>query len=238
MAHERTTFFTIDRKLLDSVLWLDEKFSKGQAWVDLIGLANFKDLKRFEGDKLVTYARGQVVTSVRTLSERWKWSQEKVRNFLAALESDGMASTKKSAKGIVVTIENYGFYQDIARKTERKTAHSPSTDRALTEHSPRQKNNDNNINHLNNEREGARARGAFGLLSLSDEEVAAFLSKFPEDGQRYIDELDAYMAQTGKTYQNNMAALYRWAKNDKSFGKKQEHKTGFELFLEKEGIEL
>jgi hypothetical protein len=51
MAHERTTFFKIDRKLLESEWWVSEPFSKPQAWVDLIGLANYGDVKRMEGEK-------------------------------------------------------------------------------------------------------------------------------------------------------------------------------------------
>ena len=238
MAHERTSFFTIDRKLLESELWLSEPFTKGQAWIDLIGLANFKDLKRYEGSEVKVYKRGTVVTSITTLADRWQWSRHKVSNFLDLLSSDTMLTQKRTPRGIALTIENYDFYQRRFSGEGQLKDNRRTTRGQLGDNSGTQKNNDNNINNINNGREGARARGAFGLLSLSDEEVAAFLSKFPEDGQRYIDELDAYMAQTGKTYQNNMAALYRWAKNDKSFGKKQETKTGLELALEREGITL
>lgn len=212
MAHERTTFFTIDRKLLESEWWISEPFTKPQAWVDLIGMANYNDVKRMEGDQMVTYSRGSVVTSVRTLANRWHWSQEKVRNYLAALESDSMASTKKSARGIVVTLENYAFYQDTRRKTERKTENRPSTDRAVTEHSPRQKNNITNITNHNKEREGLTPRGPYGRVTLSDGDFEKFKKDYPEDAQRYIGELDAYMEQYGKSYGNCFPALYRWAK--------------------------
>ena len=231
MAHERTTFFTIDRKLLEDPYWLSEPFTKPQAWVDLIGLANYRNLKRMEGDQMKIYKRGQVVSSVRTLAERWKWSQEKVRNFLKALESDRMASTKKSAKGVVITLENYAFYQDVQQPkraaNREQTEHSPSTHRAETEHSPRQKNNDNNVNKGNNEREGAKPRGPYGHLTLTDGELEKLLEEYPADGQRFIEEMDEYMDAQGKTYKNCYAALKRWAKNDAKFSSSGgSYKTG------------
>ena len=229
MAHERTTFFTIDRKLLEDPYWLSEPFTKPQAWVDLIGLANYRNLKRMEGDQMKIYKRGQVVSSVRTLAERWKWSQEKVRNFLKALESDRMASTKKSAKGVVITLENYAFYQDVQqpkRAANRElTEHSPSTHRAETEHSPRQKNKENNDNKENNMREGLRPWGPSGRLSLTVEEVKKFRDLYPEAADRFIEELDAYKGATGKTYVNDYAALIRWAKKDADYGRRKEERT-------------
>lgn len=231
MAHERTTFFTIDRKLLESEQWLEEPFTKGQAWVDLIGLANFADVKRTEGAKRVVYARGQVVTSVRALALRWKWSQEKVRNFLAALESDGTASTKKSRKGIVVTLENYAFYQDMRPKTERQTENRPSTDRELTENRPRQNNHTIN-NTITRERGELRSYGPGGRLTLTASEEAQFLQDYPRDGQRYIEELDEYKGATGKVYQNDYEALKRWARNDQKF-RRQSKGSGYKSGLEK-----
>lgn len=217
MAHEQTTFFKIDRKLLDDEFWLSEPFTKPQAWVDLIGLANYGDVKRMEGEKMVTYARGSVVTSVRTLANRWRWSQEKVRNYLAALESDSMASAKKSARGIIITLENYAFYQDTHKKTERKTENRPSTDRAVTEHSPRQNKNIKNIKKTEEERDTRKARGPYGRVTLSDGDLAKFLGDYPEAGARYIEELDAVMERDGKSYRNCLPALYKWAKREAEY---------------------
>ena len=74
-------FFKLQRKLLESDLWLTEPFTKGQAWVDLIGLANFADVEKFDGATIHVYKRGQVVTSYGTLAKRWKWSVNRVRRY-------------------------------------------------------------------------------------------------------------------------------------------------------------
>lgn len=217
MAHERTTFFKIDRKLIGGEFWLSEPFTKPQAWVDLIGLANYGDVKRVEGDQMVTYARGQVVTSERTLAARWKWSREKVRNYLAALASDDMATTKKTGKGIIITLENYRFYQDTVRQKDHKTDQQPTTDRPLTDHKKTENKNIKNIKKTEEERDTRRARGPYGRVTLSDGDLAKFLGDYPEDGQRYIEELDAVMERDGKSYRNCLPALYKWAKREAEY---------------------
>lgn len=233
MAHERTTFFIIDRKLMESEMWLQDPFTKGQAWVDLIGMANFRDLKRYEGDEVKIYKRGQVVTSERTLAARWHWSREKVRNYLKLLATDGMATTKKTAKGVVISLENYGFYQDVVKQKDHKTDQQPTTDRPLTDHKKTEKNNVNNDNNDNNVRERElRSFGPGGRLALTPSEMDQFLQDYPQEGQRYIEELDEYKGATGKKYQNDYAALRRWARNDQKFGK-QAKGSGYKSGLEK-----
>lgn len=112
---DKTTFFTIDRRLLHEDLWTAEPFTRGQAWVDLIGRANFANTK--------TLKRGEIIVSERTLAERWHWSRKKVQSFLAFLEAENMVkieriqgtskgTTKGTSKGTRLKLENYSKYQD------------------------------------------------------------------------------------------------------------------------------
>ena len=217
MAHERTTFFTIDRKLLESELWLADTFGKGQAWVDLIGLANYKDLKRYEGSEVQVYKRGTVVTSVSTLAERWRWSRHRVSDFLNLLESDTMLTQKRTPRGIVLTIENYDFYQRRLKTEGQLKDSSGTTEGQLKDSSGTQKNKDNNVNNDNKERDTRKARGPYGRVTLSDGDLAKFLGDYPADGQRYIEELDAVMERDGKSYRNCLPALYKWAKREAEY---------------------
>lgn len=64
------------RQLQDCPIWYGERFSKGQAWVDLLMLANHSDKKiMFNGD-FTTIQRGQYLTSMVKLSEKWKWNRK------------------------------------------------------------------------------------------------------------------------------------------------------------------
>ncbi len=118
MSSRRTTFFTVDRKLLGSELWLSESFTKAQAWVDLIGRASYED-----GDLT---KRGQLLISERDLAKRWKWTRGRVRWFLQGLERNGMIvrtsqrTTSQPTRGTTVTIKNYDKYQSAQPKERPK----------------------------------------------------------------------------------------------------------------------
>lgn len=105
-------YIKLYRSILDNPLWKHEPFSKGQAWIDLLLLANHKDIKILQGADFVTYKRGTVTTSIPKLEYRWHWSKNKIRSYLKALERDGMITQKGTAKGTTLTIVNYSFYQN------------------------------------------------------------------------------------------------------------------------------
>lgn len=119
-------YIKLHRKLFESKMWLDEPFTIGQAWVDLIAMANYADKDHFFRGSVQRVLRGQVVTSKAALANRWKWSDGKVRRYLANLERLKMVHTDSSTNGVVITIENYGVYQD-ARRTNRRTNDEQTT---------------------------------------------------------------------------------------------------------------
>lgn len=106
-------YVKISRGLLEHPIWLEKPFSDGQAWIDLIGLANYKTVKKKKGDKVVAYKRGTVYRSILSLADRWGWDRKKVRRFLSALQSDQMVVVNGSTHGTTITIVNYGKYQNV-----------------------------------------------------------------------------------------------------------------------------
>ena len=108
------------RSIRDSWLWDEKPFSIGQAWLDLIMDANHDTGKFYLNGKLKVVKRGQKWTSVRTLAERWGWRNEAVLNFLNALEEDGMIRRESTKSGTLLTLVNYGKFQDVAN-TKRNT---------------------------------------------------------------------------------------------------------------------
>lgn len=122
-------FFKIDRQIFDHWLWEDKPFSKGQAWVDLVGLANYEDGKTPYKGKIISCKRGTVYRSISFLAERWGWSRDKTRNFLNLLESDGMVIVKATKHQTTITLVNYGKFQD-------KPATDSPTNRQQTDNKP------------------------------------------------------------------------------------------------------
>jgi hypothetical protein len=121
----------LHRVLAYHELWLREKFTKGQAFTDLIMLANYKTgVIRRRGIK-ITVKRGQVGYSYDELARRWRWSKGKVIRFLNELKLDERIVLETELKNIAVstliTITNYEQYQgngnedDTEDDTEERT---------------------------------------------------------------------------------------------------------------------
>ena len=82
------------RKLSQSDFWLSEKFSRPQAWIDLLLLANHAPgYIRKRGIKIII-KRGEIGYSERELAKRWHWSRGKVRRYLCELKSDSKIEIK------------------------------------------------------------------------------------------------------------------------------------------------
>ena len=104
-------FFAVNRSLLNSDRWLSETFTRGQAWVDLFGLAQHPHgYFRVRGIR-VDVKRGQLAHSQLTLATRWKWSRNKVRRYLKELENNKDIVQQNNEVTTVITILRYGFWQ-------------------------------------------------------------------------------------------------------------------------------
>lgn len=125
-------FFKVDRQIFDHWLWEDKPFSKGQAWIDLIGLANYEDGKTPYQGKVITCKRGTIYRSISYLADRWGWSRDKTRNFLKLLESDNMITLKATTNQTTITLVNYGKFQDMPT-TNSSTNRQRTSQRADSE---------------------------------------------------------------------------------------------------------
>lgn len=108
------------RDLSDNWLWQEKPFSKGQAWVDLILLANHEEKKMPYKGEIIICKRGDVNLSIAYLSERWGWGRKKTRSFLTVLENDGMLTAKVTTNRTTLTIENYDKYQSRGTTKEQR----------------------------------------------------------------------------------------------------------------------
>ena len=114
------SWIRLHRKIMDDPLYFAEPFTKMQAWIDLLLLANFADRVTFIRGNRVTIKRGQLAYSREWFSGRWRWSRGRVERFLLMLENDRKIVQQKSRLISIVTIVNYDFYQN-SEKTERET---------------------------------------------------------------------------------------------------------------------
>jgi hypothetical protein len=138
---------SIYRSLTDKDLWLKEKFTKGQAWVDLIMLANHKDGFVWKRGNKVNVKRGQVGWSELALSARWRWSRNKTTRFLKWLENEQQIIQQRSRITTLITVVNYDKYQNGGKKMIQQKIQQKDN---RTSKTIQQKNINNNDNKRNN----------------------------------------------------------------------------------------
>ena len=139
-------YISLHRSIRDNFLWKDKPFSRGQAWVDLLLLANHKDNFIFYDGKKVKIKRGQHITTERDLASSWGWSRSKVRRFLELLKGELMIERKSDHKATHLTVCNYNEFQTST------TTEKPQKDQGKTTDEPQANlnNNDKKVNNENN----------------------------------------------------------------------------------------
>ena len=152
-------FIKLYRKIEDNTIWLtDEPFCKRAAWVDLILMANHKDNSFLMGLQKIQIKRGQKWTSSKKLAERWSWSRQRVLKYLRLLETEGMIYLDVTNRGLLITIVNYGIYQEKTKGTRYadETANITSAGHQMQQPTNTNKNVKNDIkNDIKNEKKKA-----------------------------------------------------------------------------------
>src|SRR6056297_2185911 len=123
----------LHRKISENALWTSEPFTRGQAWVDLLLIANHKYGFFYLRDHKIEVERGQVGWSILKLSKRWNWSRSKTKKFLNDLEKEQQIKQWHSHSTSIITIINYKEYQqkeqqDKQQKDNRKTTERQQKD--------------------------------------------------------------------------------------------------------------
>lgn len=157
-------WISVHRSLQCHWLWDEKPFSKGQAWIDMLMMANHADKKFLLGNELVEVKTGSFITSELKLMERWGWGKTKTRAFLDLLQKDGMIVKISDRKRTTIIIENYSDFQDSQTTDKPQTDHSQTTGRPSAD-TNNNVNNDNNVNNNNK-------KGRFTPPTI--EEVAAY----------------------------------------------------------------
>lgn len=145
-------FVLLWRSIADNPLLDDgSPYDKFHAWCDLLCMVNHKDKKIIVNGNPVIVKRGEKLTSIVKLSERWHWSRCRTMRYLNALERDNMVSTLRTPNGTTVTVINYDFYNSMrtSNDTPNDTTHDTPNDTAVDT----QTNNDkNNVKYMENKK--------------------------------------------------------------------------------------
>jgi hypothetical protein len=127
-------FLRLSRRFFSNEMWNEARtFSSCEAWLDLIQSARFEATSRKEsiGGREISYSRGQYPASIRFLSQRWKWSEKKVRSFLVHLRKKGMITVECNQGMNLITLCKYEEYNPMG--TSKGTSKGTDIEKKIKE---------------------------------------------------------------------------------------------------------
>jgi hypothetical protein len=176
----------VHRKIEENDLWFAEPFSKGQAWIDILLLANHQKKTVFIRGNEVTIERGQFIHSEETLARRWKWSRGKTRAFLELLANRQMLDNRKSRLCAVRTVLNYDEYQESGQQTRQQNVQQKAI---RLDNRPDTNKNGNNEKNEKNDNKNTIAPNDGAVVSQSK-------PKRSPDELMDLDQFVTYMRQS------------------------------------------
>ena len=102
-------------------MYFSEPFTRMQAWIDLLLVANYRDSVIYVRGNKVDVKRGQIAKSQDFFATRWKWSRGKVIRFLDELQKCGQIVQQKSNVITLISVVNYEYYQQDGTTDEPQT---------------------------------------------------------------------------------------------------------------------
>ena len=119
----------LHRQIEENELWFSERFTKAQAWIDLLLLARHKPgLINIRGIEIKLFP-GQLCYSQVSLSKRWQWDRKTVKKFLNELKKREMLDIRINKITTIISIKNWFSYQAMDNKTDIKTNNRMDTNK-------------------------------------------------------------------------------------------------------------
>jgi hypothetical protein len=204
-------YIKLFRCIQDRPEWLRKPFDPERAWIDLLLLTNYSDGGYEIRGIWVEVKRGECGWSQVKLAERWGWSRDKVRRWLARCESDGQTARRtiqhnKYLTSVIILL-NYELYQgdDTADKTANNTADRQQTD-------SRQGKNKKGKKEKKVKKD---IYGEFQNVKLLKAEHEKLVKGY---GQKVtgemIERLSQYVESSGKIYKSHYATILGWLRKD------------------------
>lgn len=109
----------LHRQIEENPIRFSEPFTRWQARVDLLLLANHSDGFFYVRWNKIDVPRGCVGRAERTFQTRWKRSRDKVRKFLKDLEKSKNIIQQKNRLCSIYIIVNWDIYQTTDQTTEK-----------------------------------------------------------------------------------------------------------------------
>jgi hypothetical protein len=115
-------FIKLPREFMASRLWLAERFTRGQALLDLYGLANHAHSTIFIHGIQVDLRPGQLAWAQSSLSKRWRWNRRTTARFFRGLEVTREIHISVSRLTTITTMLHWKEWQESTQRSAQQSA--------------------------------------------------------------------------------------------------------------------
>lgn len=122
-------YIKLHRVMTENELYFSERFTKVQAWVDMLLLANHKPATVFIRGIEIRLRAGELCYSQLTLAKRWKWDRKTVSTYLSMLSQRGMLDIRISQVTSIISIRNWNRYQGNGQQIGQQKDNRTDTDK-------------------------------------------------------------------------------------------------------------
>ena len=111
-----SSWIKLHRSMMDHWLYKEHRpMTRREAWETMLLLVNYEPSKTIINGTLYECDRGQSLLSIGSWADKFLWSIKQVRTFFKLLEKEGMIAVEGLRHTTMLTICNYGLYQDKGR---------------------------------------------------------------------------------------------------------------------------
>ena len=190
----------------DVFFWKPDKWFK--IWFFLIQTAFYKDGKQLN--------RGQCLLTMKEISDGTKATRDQVDSFLRWSREQSMLTTRKTTRGMVITLLNYAKYQTLGNyKTDRPTDSRPTENRQRTDTIEKNVKNGKNVRTISKEIEAApRKKNKPNPYSLLPDEVMSSIDdrdrSFPRTRTFGTEKIDWTLDYIEHKLGRKLTGLEKW----------------------------
>lgn len=214
------------RKIREHCFWTEKrKYSKFEAWIDILFRVNHKDEKVIINGQLINVKKGSFITSEVKLAETWNWNRKTIRRFLKTLENEKMILKKSTAKYTSVSVENWELYQNKEHQNIQQEEQQEGQEGDNRGDTDKKIKNDKNKRNISKDKEeyipaseetssaSAKASkhryGKYKNVLLKDKELQSLKEEY-QNWEELIKYLDEYIEMKGYKAKSHYLCIKKW----------------------------
>lgn len=250
-------YIALHRKITENEFYFSEKFTKSQAWIDLLLLATHNSRTFYIRNIEVKLNPGEFCYSQKSLAARWKWNYKTVCKFLDMLKKREMVVTKTNNLTTIIFIKNWHFYQFSRDATVNESSYygeqngDQNGEQKVTKTVTN--NNEYNVNNVNNvisdpknnlkipniktDYKNTVTDDIFKIIPPKIEWIIerCSIEKYPEienESEKFFNYYESNGWKVGNSPMKNWSsALCNWFKNYETFNKSKNIENGKYKFI-------